>query len=173
MSHTSRHPRRRFDDRPPRAMMIRAILLTVLALAMIYLSGCTAVGTALSELEEHSLGIRMATAEYIGADAGTAERVIQFARSAEAQLGGDVAIRLDRLAAEVDAFIPWHRMSPAQRILAEDLFVSIEQRLGVLAINGELPPEGVASLRSILETIERTALREKLIAEAHAQAWVL
>lgn len=173
MSNTDRHPRRRSDDIEPRAMAIRAILLTVLALAMVYFSGCTTLGSALSALEDHDVTIRIATAEYIGADAATAERVIQLANSAQARLASDASIRLDRLAVEADALIPWYQMSPGQRVLAEELFLSIEQRLSALVIEGELPPEGVASLQSILETIERTALREKLIAEAHAHAWAL
>lgn len=145
----------------------RLLMLLSVAIAM---TACATVKSALDAVDEHDIGVRIATAEYIGGDSATAGRVASLSAEAQQRLEGDVEIPMDRLAAEADQMIPWHRMSPGRRIVAEELFLAVQRRLESMAVDGELPPDAVLSLRSILQTIEATALREQRIAEIRQAA---
>lgn len=140
----------------------------VAAFLFLATAGCAQFQSVLKTVEQSDIGVRIATAEYIGGDIATAERVSALAAEALSRVDETVTIRFDRLAEQADAMIPWHRMSPGQRILAEELFLAAQRKLEEMVISGELSPDGVASLRSILRTIQKTAEREISIARARA-----
>ena len=105
--------------------------------------------------------VRAGTAEYINLDADRADRVIAWADESLDALDEDAEITLARIQSEADARIPWSRLSPGQRILAEELLITVEARIADEIEAGVLSEDAVAYIRHVLEVIRGQAVRER------------
>lgn len=125
----------------------------IILVALLALAACS----TLSKVNEHDLALRIGVAEYIGSDAQVAQRVIAFAEEAQTKLDGRIMVPVISLQAEADRMIPWERLSPGQRILAQELFTHIEDRI----VSGpQVDSAALEDLRSILAKVQAAAETE-------------
>lgn len=121
------------------------------------LAGCAVMERA----AESDTAVRAGTAEWINMDAQRADRVIEWADESLAALDQEAEITLASIQAEADKRIPWDRLSPGQRVLAEELLITVEARIADEIDAGVLSPDAVADIRHVLEVIRAQAERER------------
>lgn len=138
-------------------MMKTALVL----IAALLIGGCAVV----EKVENSPTTLRIAVAEYINYDVEKADRVIKFARDMQAVLAEDNAIvYVVDVTDFLDERIPWTKLGPAERILAEDFVAYIESRMDLALEAGTIDGKTLMDLVSIMQLVERTAEREKRLA---------
>ena len=137
--------------------MTKHLLTACVAVFLLALTACAVFERA----AQSDTAVRAGTAEYINLDADRADRVIAWADESLAALDEDAEITLARIQQEADARIPWSRLSPGQRILAEELLITVEARITDEIEAGVLSEDAVADIRHVLEVIRAQAVRER------------
>ena len=137
--------------------MTKLIATALVAVFLLALTACAVFERA----AQSDTAVRAGTAEYINLDADRADRVIEWADESLAALDEDAEITLARIQSEADARIPWNRLSPGQRILAEELLITVEARITDEIEAGVLSEDAVADIRHVLEVIRAQAVRER------------
>ena len=131
----------------------------------IVLTACETVTGVVDRAAESDTAVRAGTAEYIDLDADRAQRVIDWTEDAAEALDAADEVKLARLQQEADARIPWDRLSPGQRILAEELLTTVEARIADEIDAGVLEANAVASIHDVLDVIRGQAERELVRAQ--------
>ena len=137
--------------------MTKHLLTAFVAVFLLALTACAVFERA----AQSDTAVRAGTAEYINLDADRADRVIAWTDESLDALDEDVEITLARIQSEADARIPWDRLSPGQRILAEELLITVEARIADEIEAGVLSEDAVADIRHVLEVIRAQAVRER------------
>lgn len=99
-----------------------------------------------------------AVSGYIGGDAAKAERVEAVTSAVLEQLEGDLAqATIQAIAAAVKARIDWSKLDPTNTLTVNALIDEIERALLERVDSGDLPPDTILAVRTVLQWANEAA----------------
>jgi hypothetical protein len=123
------------------------------------ITGCAALTGVLDKYETPiRLAFQIATERAIDGDQDRAQRVVEIVQDARLYVDTDSSASVDRLAEFVHDQIRWHRLSPVERIVVEDLIREATEFLREKVAEGVLSVEDRATIGQVLSWIERAAI---------------
>lgn len=105
---------RRFTDPAPRSLIIRCLLLTLLAVLMVYLAGCTSGRSP-------QLPLQYATLQIIERGIATPDQVITHAAQLQMITAAEGSVTLSALAHQARDAVGYRHLEPSNRLLMDAL----------------------------------------------------
>jgi hypothetical protein len=138
--------------------MKKFLLATSIAL---FLASCSYMGVLGDWANENpavaDLVVSQAVHRYIDEDADKAARVVASISATEQFLDGNPTTTVDTLFDVLNASINWDNLSTADQALAQGLIVAVQVNLEQKQVDGELDPDEVLGIKSLLRTARRAA----------------
>jgi hypothetical protein len=133
----------------------------LMAAIAFFLAGCSYLGVLGDWANENpavaDLVVSQAVHRYIDEDADKATRVVASIAATEQFLEGTPTTTVDALFDVLNASINWDNLSTADQALAQGLIVAVQVSLEQKQIDGELDPDEVLGIKSLLRTARRAA----------------
>lgn len=135
-----------------------------LFLAALLLSGCAQLAGISDYVNENPLVAdivtRQAVARYVEAGdntSGRADSVVRVVGNLEVWLDGNPTANVQALVDVLNSSINWDNLSPADALLVQDLTAILVLKLTGAVEDGDLDPDEVLGIRSLLVTARRAA----------------
>lgn len=143
---------------------MRGLKNLIAVVLLLILSGCSTLAGISDYVNENPLvadiATRQAVARYIeqGENTGTrADSVVRVVTNLETWLDGSPTVTVESLIVTLNSLINWDNLSPADTLLVQDLTALIVWKLSSAEDEGDLTPDTLLGLRSLLVTARRAA----------------
>jgi hypothetical protein len=131
------------------------------AIIVFFIAGCSTLGALGDWANENpavaDLVVSQAIHRYIDDDVFKAARVVASISATERYLEGTPTATVDALLQVLNASIEWEHLSTADRMLVRDLIGVVQINLAQKQVDGELDPDELIGVKSLLRTARRAA----------------